>query len=209
MAWKQVRNFDPKKMGTRKGYCLQNTRLGFGIMQGHFPSAKADMLNNKNKGTLHNMPAPNNVAVPVYTDTSSPYEHVMVCDHGTFYSDGRRLTSTAGMKFFGWGEICDGVRVVEWANDPQPTTGFLPAKGYWKRGDNDPRIGTLDEFYYNNYWGYFCKTKAQAKALLAGNLFGANTEKWTKEFQRRTGLKADGMVGPITYAKLKQYGFKG
>ena len=31
MAYKQVRSFDPQKMGTRKGYCLMNTRLGFDI----------------------------------------------------------------------------------------------------------------------------------------------------------------------------------
>ena len=30
-----------------------------------------------------------------------------------------------------------------------------------------------------------------------------------KEFQKRTGLEADGNVGPITLKKLKEYGFKG
>lgn len=113
MAWEQVKPFSVAKMGTKKGYCLQNTRLGFGINVGKYPSAKADMEANKKAGTLHAMPAPSNVAVPVYVDTTSQYEHVMVCDKGVYYSDGRKLTSVAGMKFFGWGETCDGVRVVK------------------------------------------------------------------------------------------------
>lgn len=119
-TWKQVRAFNIKKMGSRAGYCLQNTRLGFGINVGKYPSAKADMEANKKAGTLHAMPAPSNVAVPVYVDTSSQYEHVMVCDKGVYYSDGRKLTSVKGMKFFGWGETCDGVRVVEKINTPAP-----------------------------------------------------------------------------------------
>lgn len=130
MAWEQVKPFSVAKMGTRKGYCLQNTRLGFGIMQGKYPSAKADMEANKAAGTLHPMPAPANVAVPVYVDTTSKYEHVMVDDHGTYYSDGKRLTSANGLKFFGWGETCDGVRVVKFVNDPVP-----PASDF-KVGDN-------------------------------------------------------------------------
>ena len=120
MAWEQVKPFNLAKMGTKKGWCLQNTRLGFGINVGKYPSAKADMEANKKAGTLHPMPAPSNVAVPVYVDTTSQYEHVMVCDKGVFYSDGRKITSTAGMKFFGWGETCDGVRVVKYVNDPAP-----------------------------------------------------------------------------------------
>lgn len=125
-TWKQVRPFKLSKMGKEKGMCLKNTRLAFGIEQARagFPSAKADMEWNKNKGTLHKMPAPSNVAVPVYVDTTSKYEHVMVCDKGTYYSDGRKLTSVNGMKFFGWGEFCDGLRIVEKVSEPAPATGF-------------------------------------------------------------------------------------
>lgn len=89
------------------------------------------------------------------------------------------------------------------------TQGFLPTKGYWKQGDFDPRIGQLNSWYAETFYGYFCKTKAEAHKLLDGNLFGQNCLKWTKEFQRRTGLAVDGIIGKATYAKLKQYGFKG
>ncbi len=117
MAWKQTRNFDINKMGKKPGYCLQNVRLGFGIGP-KYADAKADMEANKNAGTLHDISAlPTNVAVPIYLDTVSPYEHVIVSDHGTLYSDGKRLTSLNGFKVFGWGESCNGARVVEHVAD--------------------------------------------------------------------------------------------
>lgn len=124
MAWKQVREFDINKMGTKQGWCLMNCRLGFGIETGTYPSAKADMEAQKKEGTFHTTGLPDNVAVPVYFDTSSPNEHVMVDDHTTFYSDGKHITSLVGWKILGWGEKCDGVRVVEWVDDqpePEPT----------------------------------------------------------------------------------------
>lgn len=123
MAWKQVKEFDINKMGTTKGMCLMNCRLGFGIMTGTYPSAKADMEAQKKEGTFHTTGLPDNVAVPVYFDTSSPYEHVMIDDHTTFYSDGKHITSLVGWKIIGWGEKCDGVRVVEQVPDevPEPT----------------------------------------------------------------------------------------
>lgn len=37
--------------------------------------------------------------------------------------------------------------------------------------------------------------------------FGPQTKAWVQEFQRRTGLVRDGVVGPNTRAKLKQYGY--
>lgn len=118
MAYKQLVSFDIKKMGTKPGYCLQNVRLGFGVPSKHY-DAKEDMEANKAAGTLHDISTlPTNVAVPVYLDTSSPYEHIIVSDHGTLYSDGKRLTSLNGFKVFGWGESVNGVRVVEKVPEP-------------------------------------------------------------------------------------------
>lgn len=208
MAYKQIRAFDPQKMGTRKGYCLMNTRLGFGINKGTYVSAKADMEAQIKNGTFHagELP-PTSIAAPVYFYTSSPNDHVMADDHGTVYSDGKWVTSLAGWKVAGWGECCDGVRVVEYVPDPtptppQPTQGFLPAKGFWAPGDNDPRIGKLASFMRANFPKY-----TNAKAL--GNYYGPYLTAAVREFQRRTGLQTDGKTGPLTYKKLVQYGFTG
>lgn len=113
MSWKQIKNFNPASMGTKSGWCLQNTRLGFGIGSGSLPSAKADMQNNRNKGTLHPMSEyDNSISVPVYIDSTNVYEHIGCLHHGVYYSDGRVATLPTA-RVFGWGEICDGVRVVE------------------------------------------------------------------------------------------------
>lgn len=118
----QVRAFDPNKMGKRKGYCLQNDREGFGIEKGTFASAKADMESQRKNGTLHSYDTlPNNVSVPVYIDTTSKYEHVKVhMANGEWWEDGKKSTAPKPSSVFGWGELCDGVRVVEFKPDEQP-----------------------------------------------------------------------------------------
>lgn len=119
MSWKQVKPFTLSKMGTTPGYCLQNVRLAFDAPSKYY-DAKAAMQANKDAGTLHDVSTlPLNVAVPVFLDTASVYEHVIASDKGVFYSDGKKLTSLAGYKVFGWGETLNGARIVEWVADNQ------------------------------------------------------------------------------------------
>ena len=92
-------------------------------------------------------------------------------------------------------------RLKKWNGDD---SNFLPARGYWRKGDQDTRIAKLDEFLYVTFPAYGSKEEL---AKLRGNYFGNMTEKWIREFQRRTNLQIDGCVGPITYAELKKYGF--
>ena len=201
MAYKQIKAFNPAKMGRRKGLCLQNARLGFGIGPKYL-TAKLDMLAQKKAGTLHSGVPPINVSVPVYCDTSALAEHVVVWHKGKVYSDGvLQKNGLTGFKSFGWGELCDGTRVVEWTKD-SGGTGFLPARGYWKPGDYDARIGQMAAFMRKTFPSY------TSQAAL-GNYFGPNLERAIREFQKRTGLEQDGNVGPKTYAKLKSFGFKG
>lgn len=151
MAWRQVKSFNLSKMGTKKGWCLQNVRLGFGINVGKYPSAKADMEAQKKGGTLHPISTlPTNVAVPVYIDSSSQYEHVIVSDKGVYYSDGKRLSSLNGLKCFGWGELCDGVRVVEYVADPKKTNEQIADEviaGKW--GNGADRKARLEQAGYD------------------------------------------------------------
>ncbi len=78
---------------------------------------------------------------------------------------------------------------------------FLPSRGYFKRGDNSPNLGKIASFMRKTFPSY-----TSEKAL--GNLFGPYLEAAVKEFQKRTGLKADGLIGQLTLAKMEKYGFK-
>ena len=210
MGWKQIKSFDPNAMGNRKGYCLQNVAKGFHIYPSPDPSASAkqDCERNAAKGTLHrDSNFPTQVAVPVYIDTASPYEHVIVADHGVYWSDGKRLSSLSGLTVIGWGEWCNGYQIVEKTPDPVPPTptGFLPAKGYWCRYDKDERVARLASFMRACFPAY-------TPAAALGPVYGDNLWRSIKQFQQRCGMASnlcDGNCGPITYAKLQQYGFKG
>ena len=158
MAWQQERAFNLSKMGTRAGYCLQNVRLAFDV-PAKYASAKDAMLANKNAGTLHGIDSlPKNVAVPVFVDTNSPYEHVEVADHGVFYSDGKRLSNPMNQKFFGWGETLNGVRIVKWVDDPKPTptginVGDKVTLKTWVDYNGTPLRQTRDYYFVNQING--------------------------------------------------------
>ena len=148
MSWKQVKNFNLSKMGTRKGWCLMNARLGFGIPTGKFASAKADMESQRKNGTLHQGNPPAGISVPVYLDTSSPYEHVVVCSNGNYYSDGVLINKPKAS--FGWGELCDGVRVVQWVGDNRKSVEEIAKEvlqGKW--GNGYTRKKALEKAGYN------------------------------------------------------------
>lgn len=117
--WTQVRDFYPADMGTTPGWCLQNCRLGFHIYSGTYKSAMADMNAQAVNGTLHGFDTtpPDYIACPVYMYTGIAEGHVVVWDHGTIYSDGHiypSFSSIPGFQYnYGWGEFCDGARVVQ------------------------------------------------------------------------------------------------
>lgn len=136
MGWKQIKPFDLSKMGTRPNYCLQNVRLAFGV-QPKYADAKSAMIASRNAGTLHDISTlPKNVAVPVFVDTASPYEHVEVSDKGVFYSDGKKLDNPMSQKFFGWSETLNDERIVEFVPDPQPVPPApTPEPTGFKEGD--------------------------------------------------------------------------
>ena len=115
IEWTQVRAFYPADMGTTPGWCLQNTRLGFHIYSGTFPTARADMNSQIANGTLHIGTPPDYIACAVYWDNSIAEGHIGAWDHGTIYSDGAVYPSFDAVDsgYRGWGELCDGARVVQ------------------------------------------------------------------------------------------------
>lgn len=137
MAWKQVTPFDLSKMGTVPGMCLRNVRLAFDVPARYY-DAKAAMIANRDAGTLHDISTlPENVAVPVFVDTSSVNEHVEVADCGVFYSDGKKVSNPMSQRFFGWGETLNDVRIVEFVEEPAPEPTPEPEKVWYtyKQGD--------------------------------------------------------------------------
>ena len=115
--WAQVRDFYPADMGTTPGWCLQNSRLGFHIYSGTYMTARADMEAQQANGTLHSGTPPDYIAVPVYyaNYNITTAGHVAVWDHGTVWSDGVQFPSIDSVtnSYVGWGEFCDGQRVVQ------------------------------------------------------------------------------------------------
>lgn len=99
---------------------------------------------------------------------------------------------------FGLNDFLGAFRFKKWATTP----GFLPPKGYWTKGDCDERVGKLADFMYKTFPAY-------TPHAALGNYYGKYLNGSIKEFQKRTKLQADGNTGPLTYDKLKQFGFKG
>jgi len=91
--------------------------------------------------------------------------------------------------------------VKENTPNPPPSGSFLGPKGWFGYGDYSPNIAKIAEFMYRVFPLYTSKD-----AL--GDWYGPNLKASIAEFQRRTGLEADGNVGPITLAELKKYGFQ-
>lgn len=145
--YKQLVPFNLSKMGTKKDWCLANVRKGFGI-PAKYADAKAAMEANKKAGLLHPIDTlPDDVAVPVFLDTPSVWEHVIVSDKGKFYSDGKQLTSLAGLTVFGWGESLNEVRIVEPVVEPQVAPQpepVEPTNGQIKVGDMVVPIKLVD-----------------------------------------------------------------
>ena len=127
--------------------------------------------------------------------------------------------------FKGSGKGCDGKRTTwtKWFKSPyltynviptqseiptQPTNNtqnktnkFFTSKGYFSYGDKHENIGKVSKFLYKTFPAY---TKKEA----LGNYYGKNIKASITEFQKRTGLEADGCIGPKTLAQLVKYGFK-
>lgn len=83
---------------------------------------------------------------------------------------------------------------------PKPSS-FFPAKGWFGMGDKHENVAKIAAFMRRAFPAY-----TDERAL--GSLYGPYIQKAVREFQRRTGLEADGNVGPITLSMLKKYGFK-
>lgn len=67
-------------------------------------------------------------------------------------------------------------------------------------GSKGARVGTLQRGLNKAFPAY--------SRLTVDNSYGHATQKVVKEFQRRAGLKQDGIAGPATQSKLRAYGVR-
>lgn len=70
---------------------------------------------------------------------------------------------------------------------------------YAQLGDNNDRVRSLQQFMNDNFRSY--------SDLDVDGDFGPATEQVVKAFQARVSIAADGIVGPVTLAKLVEHGY--
>ena len=101
--------------------------------------------------------------------------------------------------------LSDGAKMETTAKKETTTTkkteSFLPARGYFMKGDVSPNVGKIAKFMRNTFPAY-----TSEKAV--GNTYSTELIKSVKEFQKRSGLEVDGYFGKLTLAALKKHGFK-
>lgn len=136
--WKQVKDFNRAKAGTKAGMCLQNVRLGYSI-PGKYDSAWEAWKHTQQHG---NRILPKGVDVPLfydYTDKSgNRYGHINVrLADGRVWNDGKIFASLASftqawgnVKYVGWGESVNDVRVIKEVQETEDMYKGHSAK-YW------------------------------------------------------------------------------
>lgn len=83
--------------------------------------------------------------------------------------------------------------------DGTPPPAPAPGGIYARYGDRNDRVLALQQFMTRVFPTY--------NPYRPTGLFGMGTRDGVEEFQRRTGLDDDGVVGPRTLAKLREHGF--
>ena len=166
MSWKQVKPFQVGKAGTKKYWCLQNVRLGFGAPV-KWEYARQDWEHNLGRHPNQDFPA--GVAVPVYFSWTGTLDgvkrdwgHVAVrLPDGRIWTDGKYYANVStlasnylsGGTYLGWGESVNGVRVVEYVPEPVRKSNEEIAseviQGKWGNGQERKQRLTAAGYDYN------------------------------------------------------------
>lgn len=202
-------------------YCKQFVRTVLDVEPSRSPSAIGCWNIAKFK---HRVADPNDVPayVPVFFDTASRFEHVAF----TIGKDaaGKRLCVTTDASngrigivrvedihrrwgpVIGWTEDFDGVRVC---TPPKPVQEPPKDDSVLRSGSSGPKVRTLQKGLRETFPAYRNDVAVKRGTLLAvDGEYGAQTKAWVQEFQRRAGLKVDGIVAATTKKALAGYGVK-
>lgn len=91
---------------------------------------------------------------------------------------------------------------------PTPPAPKPPTQGATvKLGDTGTEVRKIQTFLRTVFPAYRETVSVQRGTLIAvDGTYGAQTVAWVKEFQTRAGITVDGIVGPVTLAKMRGYG---
>jgi len=122
-------------------------------------------------------------------------------DHAHINSDFTQQADTVTGTDWGFNELGQ-------SNPSHPAPAPNPGVRDLQQGSQGDDVRNLQQFLRNNFPIYrkYVSVKRNQLISVDGD-FGPQTKAWVVEFQRRTGLLRDGIVGPNTRAKLKVYGY--
>lgn len=113
-------------------------------------------------------------------------------------------TANYGYRLLGWTEDINGKRVISPVAPPapKPTSTLTLRLGSSGQRVKNLQIGLRAKFpAYANF-----VTVKRGVLISTDGSYGPQTKAWVEEFQRRTGLVDDGVVGPKTTAMLLKHG---
>lgn len=192
-------------MKTTTGYaglCLQFTRLAYGI-PAKYPSAISAWKNGKQHKTSKTSEIP--VGAPIFF-SGSKYGHIAI-----YLGDGLMRTTNSGTnrihtstvaswlkvgyKLEGWSDELNGVKIAGLKAPSKPSEDSVDTKKLVllnTKGDRAAIVKTRLRTWYPKY----------AKHLSRTNVFDKESVEALKEFQRRSGLKVDGVAGPESFKAM-------
>ena len=131
-----------------------------------------------------------NTIVGIMGNSGNSYGRHLHFEVATAYSSSKRINPTKYLTM--------PVYTYENENEPQLYDGKIPKlkKGIfgWRKGDKDINVGYIQEFLN---WYLECKLKID-------NSFGPATQSQVLLFQKKEGLKTDGVFGPACINKMKK-----
>ena len=212
--------------------CLKFVRQAYGV-NGVYPSA---FVAWKSAQFRHEQDHPGRIPVNVpvfFAPLRSSYGHV-----GFAVGDGLMITTNSatnrihrhtiaswmnvGYDLLGWTEDINRVRVIDAKARPRPDGEDKPKKEGKPRKASTPAskdraapsgvrvdVRKWQRWLRDSFPAYRAAVSVRKGELIGvDGDFGPQTKAWTKEFQRRTGLEADGIPGPRTRAKAESMGYR-
>ncbi|MDO5676498.1 MAG: peptidoglycan-binding domain-containing protein [Propionibacteriaceae bacterium] len=75
-------------------------------------------------------------------------------------------------------------------------------------GSRGERVKRLQQGLNKRFPAYRHQVQPKGRLLSTDGVYGAHTERWVREFQARSNLAVDGIVGPATLRALNKYGIR-